>query len=53
MDCVDLKVAPIERAVRVVVVDLAFALRILRPLDRESNPAVGAKLSARILVPRG
>ena len=53
MHGVDLKIAPIERAVRVVVVDLALPLWILRPLDRKSNAAVGAELSTRVLLPRG
>lgn len=47
---VDLKIAPIERAVGVVMVDLALALRIFGPLYRESNAASRAKLPACVLL---
>jgi hypothetical protein len=42
---------PIKHAVRVVVMDLALTLRLLRPLDRHSDPAVGAKLPACVFLP--
>ncbi len=47
---VDLKVAPVEGAIRVVVVDFAFAFRILGALDSKSNAAIGAELLACILL---
>ena len=50
---VDLKVAPIERAIRVVVIGFAFALRIFGALDRKRNAAVGAELLACVLLVDG
>ena len=51
MHGVDLEVSPVEGAVGIVMVDLAFALRILCPLNGECNPAVGAKFPASVLLP--
>lgn len=50
VDRVDLKVTPVEGAVGVVMVDLAFALRVFHALDGERDPAVGAKFSTRVLL---
>jgi len=51
MHSVDLEISPVEGAVGVVMVDLAFALWILRPLNCEGDPAVGAKFPASVLLP--
>src|SRR6202011_609539 len=46
MTRVDLKIAPIQCAVRVVVINLALPLRILAPLNGERDTASRTKLSA-------
>ena len=50
MDRIDLKVAPVERSVGIVVIDLALSLRIFRALDGERQPAIGSKLRASVLL---
>jgi hypothetical protein len=35
------------------MIDLALSLRILCPLNCECDPAIGAELSTRILLPSG
>lgn len=48
--CVDLEVPPIQSAVRIVVIDLALALRILRPLNCQRHSAGRPELRACILL---
>src|SRR5260370_231974 len=50
MHRIDLEVAPIERPIRIVVVDLARASWILGALDREGQAACRTKLVARVLL---
>ena len=52
MDPVDLEIAPIERSVRIVVVDLAISLRVFCTLDSQGDPAIRAELPACVLLPR-
>jgi hypothetical protein len=47
---VDLEVAPVERAVGIVVVNLAGAFGVLRALDRERYAACAAELAAGVLL---
>ena len=51
VDGVDLEIAPVQRPVRVVVIDFASALRVFRPLNRQGNPAFRPELPARVLLP--
>src|SRR5579885_2404775 len=53
MHGVDLKVSPVEGAVRIVVVGLTFPLWIFGALDGERHPAIRSKLPARVLLPGG
>jgi len=53
VDRVDLEIAPVQRAVRVVMIDLAFTLRVLDALDGKSCPASRTEFSASILLVRG
>ena len=48
VDGIDLEIAPIERAVRIVMIDFAIAARVFRPLHGECNAARGAELITRI-----
>jgi hypothetical protein len=50
---VDLKVTPIERAVGVVMVDLACAARILGTLYCQGNAAIRPEFVTRVLLVRG
>ena len=50
---VDLEITPVECAVRVVVVDLTFALRIFGALDGERETAIGSEFAAGVLLPGG
>ena len=40
MDGVDLKIAPVQASISIVVVDLAFARRVFGTLDGEGQPAI-------------
>jgi hypothetical protein len=53
MNGIDLEISPIESSVGVVVIDLALALRIFRPLNGQCDATIGAEFPARILLPRG
>src|SRR5260370_1485202 len=46
VNSVDLEVAPIERPVRVVMVNLAFTLRVLRALDGKREAAIRPEFAA-------
>ena len=50
MNGVDLKITPIESAICVVVIDLAFAVGIFRALNREGDTAGVAKFEAGVLL---
>jgi hypothetical protein len=50
---VDLKITPVEGAVGVVVIDVAFALRVFDALNGERSPTIGAKFSASVLLISG
>src|SRR3569833_1519572 len=50
---VDLEIAPIERAVLVVMINLALALRILGALDCERNATGWSKFAAGVLLISG
>jgi len=50
---VDLKISPVERSIRIVVVDLAGAAGILGALNGQGDPARGAELIAGILLVGG
>jgi len=52
MDRIDLKISPVQGAVGIVMVGLAFTLWILRPLDRQRYPARRAKLQAGVFLIR-
>src|SRR5579871_2234001 len=47
---IDLEVSPIERAIGVVVIDLAGSARVLGALDRQRYAAGGAELVAGVLL---
>lgn len=47
---VDLKISPVERPVRVVVVNLALALRVFSALNRERDAAGRTKLGTGVLL---
>ncbi len=47
---IDLEVAPIERAVGIVVISFAFALRIFCALNGERYPACRSELLAGVLL---
>ena len=51
VNSIDLEVAPIERPVRVVMVNLAFTLRVLRALDGKREAAIRPEFAACILLP--
>src|ERR1039457_763525 len=48
MHGVDLEVAPIQRAVRIIMINLAVAARIFCPLNRQRNAACGSEFVAGI-----
>src|SRR5215471_6176172 len=50
MHSIDLEVSPVERTIRVVMVNLTCALGILGALDRQCHSRGRAKLLARILL---
>ena len=50
---IDLKVAPVERAVGIVVVDLALPTRVFGPLNGQCNPARGSELITGVLLEGG
>jgi hypothetical protein len=52
MNSVDLKVTPVERAVRIVVVDFAVAQRVLCPLHGERDSAVRTEFITSVLLVR-
>src|SRR4051812_11167455 len=52
MDRVDLEIPPVERAVSVVVIDLACSLWVFGSLDRECYTACWPKLLTRVLLVR-
>src|SRR4051794_33581841 len=52
MDCVDLKISPVERPIQVVVVNLALALGVLRTLNSQRGAAIRTELLTRILLIR-
>ena len=47
---IDLKVAPVERSIGIVVINFAFSLGILGALDGKGQPAIGAELRAGVLL---
>ena len=51
MNGVDLKISPVQGSVRVVMINLAFPLRVLGPLNRQSDAAIGAEFLARVFLP--
>ncbi len=53
MNGVDLEIAPVECAIRIVMINLTLALWIFDALDGQRNPAIGPKLAARVLLIRG
>jgi hypothetical protein len=52
MDCIDLEITPVERAVRVVVVYFAIASRVLGPLYCERDSTGGTELITSVLLER-
>lgn len=50
VDSIDLKVAPVEGAVGIVMVDLTFSLRVFDALNSQRNAAIRAKFSTRVLL---
>src|ERR1700750_1975163 len=50
MDGVDLKISPIEGAIRVVVIDLTFSLWVFSALNSQSGAAVRTELLTGILL---